>query len=781
MGRLTAAWLVVLAIVGVFAFGGVHTPVRALLHLLLAGALGTAAFLPDSSLTRLGALRGWLIAGAAVTCAVCAGLVPVPEGLRAFVAQDARTGWSFASVDAERTVSVLMYAWWLTGLGIAVTTVSVVLGRRRPFEWALVVAVAAVLVVAGVHWFGKFDKLFGRFPLPYGDNYSFAAPFIDRSHFGSFVLLGFPLLVGWGLDSQRGLPERLLGGGLALLSGSMLVVVGSVAPIAIAFTQLVAVGWLRGRFLPLLAAAGPVGALAIVGSDLWFSRGATLSLHGRLDMWSASLNLLRTHWLFGAGAGTFVEAVQPYRTDFEFSRWDHAHNDWLEAVVETGLVGLPFWLLAAFALRPRTSRDASRSALLELGVAGILLHATIEFPLVLPALAGGVVATWAVRRAMYEPQSGTSRRLARSALIGAAALQLVGLSWTWRTDRVENARQALTGERWVAGSVQTLRWLAPWSAELALAEAWRAAEADPRRAGELAISLASDHPADPETQRRAATLLGQVGRYDEAAAIARTAVALAPSDWRNRVVLATVLSAAPDQLEAVTAWQDALRAGAPPAFYPAAWKVVPVGLVWMDAIEDLPSSYHAALGQFLVRAGDLETASLVFEEALLDGDAESRYPAYVDALLAQGRLAEADRYVRSVLADEPRNREFRRRLGRVLEAREEWLEAARVWEKLATEERGVREAPVRAVVCTERGAGTEEALVLVRRFRLSRLGGAALTLEESAIHERAGNRTGCVDAVLRSGDLDDPKYGRRLQRQLERCRLVSGLAPPGDE
>lgn len=764
------------------AFGGVHERIQVVLFGLLACALGTLATMPDEALGRANAVNRWVVTLVAVTVALGTGFLPLPEGVRRLVADDARTGWSLVSFDPERTVSSLTLGWWLVGVGVATSITAVVFARRRWLEWAVLAMLALVLAVGTGHWFGKAEHLFGSIPMKIGGG--FAAPFIDRNHFGSFLLLGVPLVVDWAADDQRNRFERAAAGVLGLWTFGMLFVVHSVAPVCIALGQLLWLGLTRRGGLLVLAAAGPVIAAGTLFWSLRTELSESFTLHGRLEIWRAALAVLQDHWLFGAGGGTFGEVVQAYRTDTRFEVWDHVHQDYLEALVDTGLVGALMWGVVAVALRPRRARDPKRSRWIDLGVIGVLLHALVEFPLEIPALAGGVVALWAVRQALHEAKKQPGwPRLTRGVLVALVVLEVAGGAWAMRTEQVARTRERLRENGFQADAVKTLKWLAPWSPELVLVQAWRAENVGNRtRACELALEMAAAHPADPDSLRDAAAILGRAERTTEAVELAERAVHLSPSDWRPRVVLAILLTPGQDADRAVSAWRDAIRVGAPPRYYEFAWRLVPVGVAWTDAV---PDRYRGDMGAFLVRKKDHDSAAIVFEQALLGGAPPSAYPEYVDLLLIQGRLDEADRITTAVLDTKPLDRQFRVRLARVREAQERWLEASEVWEALAVTAHGVREAAPRAVLCAERGAGARRALETARRLRLARVAGPAVTLEEGRILREAGDPTACIEALITSGYVDDERFGARIRKELERCRrarsAAGGSRPPQEE
>jgi len=99
--------------------------------------------------------------------------------------------------------------------------------------------------------------------------------------------------------------------------------------------------------------------------------------------------------LFGYGLGTFPPlffAFQPLTLPYY---WNHTHNDWLQALFETGYVGLGLVsLFLALALgtllKERFTEESNfRRSLVSVGaiaLVGCLLHALVDFPLQIPSL-----------------------------------------------------------------------------------------------------------------------------------------------------------------------------------------------------------------------------------------------------------------------------------------------------------------------------------------------------------------------------------------------------------
>jgi O-antigen ligase/Flp pilus assembly protein TadD len=128
----------------------------------------------------------------------------------------------------------------------------------------------------------------------------------------------------------------------------------------------------------------------------------------RRRVWTRSLDMLGDHLWLGTGPGQFRATFPPYRDPLERERSDrasgfeteveHAHNDWLQGVLDGGLLGGALWI--AFLLV--CARGAWRSlgdgpdenadndlAALGAGVLGVLVGALAHSPLLFnPASAG---------------------------------------------------------------------------------------------------------------------------------------------------------------------------------------------------------------------------------------------------------------------------------------------------------------------------------------------------------------------------------------------------------
>jgi O-antigen ligase/tetratricopeptide (TPR) repeat protein len=162
--------------------------------------------------------------------------------------------------------------------------------------------------------------------------------------------------------------------------------------------------WLKGAALLLLLGAGPALA-AWLSPDLARSRFQTVWTgeflqDGRLEVWSRAWALAQQFPVWGTGSGTYPYVDLPRQTvpngPVDFRIWDHAHNEYLEALVEGGLVRLVL-ILAAIGLvfaRGRQALARQQSPAVRGLVLGglfafttLVAHSVVDYGIHLPAVA----------------------------------------------------------------------------------------------------------------------------------------------------------------------------------------------------------------------------------------------------------------------------------------------------------------------------------------------------------------------------------------------------------
>jgi O-antigen ligase len=141
----------------------------------------------------------------------------------------------------------------------------------------------------------------------------------------------------------------------------------------------------------LLDPGGLTGRLASAAS---LGQASDTTLGDRLTVARDSLGIIRDHPWLGTGLGSFEVVYPGYRSFPTDLVWDHAHNEYLEAIAETGLTGAvliaaALVLFFALAFRRLDERLRTPRGWIELGAAlgcvGLLIHSLSDFNLHIPA------------------------------------------------------------------------------------------------------------------------------------------------------------------------------------------------------------------------------------------------------------------------------------------------------------------------------------------------------------------------------------------------------------
>lgn len=142
--------------------------------------------------------------------------------------------------------------------------------------------------------------------------------------------------------------------------------------------------------------------LALVSLTQWkplLSRLGKLEQHSasavdRIKVSEACLRIWRDHPWLGAGFGTFPAIYPAYETFDNGLQWAHAHDEWAQALAETGSVGgiliLAFVVLLFQACWPRGEGHLSPAQIYAracaIGLAGFLFHSSGDFLFHAPGL-----------------------------------------------------------------------------------------------------------------------------------------------------------------------------------------------------------------------------------------------------------------------------------------------------------------------------------------------------------------------------------------------------------
>ena len=336
--------------------------------------------------------------------------VPLPPGLwrhlpgregvyQGFVTLGVEVPWLALSLAPWK--SLASFAWWIPALALLVSLRADGAPATRHLIWT-VTGVALVAVVIGSIQRGIGTGYFYRIT-NYGEGPGF---FANSNHQGSFLLVALALWGGWLASNREDRARRAIGpgGSLALLgiAGVLafgVLVSGSLACVALLFPVLAALGLIaRPDFkvpLPLVA----MGMLAVVAGFAAFllygpvandltAKGAVVGI-SRQEFLITGAQVLGDFAPLGSGAGTFQDLYRWYEDAAQVSTTfvNHAHNDLLELLIETGLFGLVaialflgWFVPRAFALW-RGLRDHPVALAASVGIAVELLHSLVDYPL----------------------------------------------------------------------------------------------------------------------------------------------------------------------------------------------------------------------------------------------------------------------------------------------------------------------------------------------------------------------------------------------------------------
>lgn len=318
---------------------------------------------------------------------------------------------------------------------------------RIPEAWrflglGVIVYMFAIALLAVIQYVSSAGKLYWRIT-PHAGGWIFG-PYVNHDHYAGLMEMLIPLSAGFAITLYRR-------HGMSMLT--IFAILFTVASVLLSGSRggLVCLLLETGIFLFVLLAKDSghrassmmirvVAALAIAFAVFfWMDNGqvvhhletvfepshaSDVSFTYRRQTAIDSLRLFRAHWPLGTGMGSFQYAFPKYQTLPGDAVWEHAHDDYVEALAETGVAGglivlsaLIIWFRLAF--RNLTERLKTRIGWIQFGAAlgccGLLLHSFFDFNLHIPANALWFAACAALATApipmRQAPQTKSPRRL----------------------------------------------------------------------------------------------------------------------------------------------------------------------------------------------------------------------------------------------------------------------------------------------------------------------------------------------------------------------------------
>lgn len=317
------------------------------------------------------------------------------------------------SLDVEATLSTIGYA--LPPVFVMLLCLKVGLRRlKSAIPWfMLVISVASVALGAFQIILGNDDRLYfyeiTNVDLPVGT-------FANVNHFANFILLSMPFTVFLLREASKNWQKHdheialvvavcgallLLGAGIAA-AGSLAVYLMTLPVGGAAFLAGRKQGTAQSNIYIQggLAAALVVMVAAVATSPLLYGLGSVDLSDGhlsRINIWSMTIEAVRDHWPVGSGIGTYPAIIPLYEdpTTVTSTYIARAHNEYLQLLMEAGVLGLIVLIFALSWLGVRTWKiwtsqsersDIAFKKIATISILVVVLHSLVDFPLRTPAI-----------------------------------------------------------------------------------------------------------------------------------------------------------------------------------------------------------------------------------------------------------------------------------------------------------------------------------------------------------------------------------------------------------
>lgn len=227
--------------------------------------------------------------------------------------------------------------------------------------------------IGWIHKFLHAEQIFGLLPIPTEMRSPYFAPFINGNHAGYLFCALIPCAVRF----QSRLTIRVLFLFHFLLAISMTESRGAIG---------------LGLLMLLLELPIPSFVLTLtailMASIVWYTAPSLHAItHGRIELWQDAISALYMAMPFGTGFGGFSDIYSIVKSTPQYSHSSHAHQEYLEWFISTGILGLllPLMGLVMWLKRlPNTlteNHTPFKRILLVFALAGF-----VDFPLQLNAL-----------------------------------------------------------------------------------------------------------------------------------------------------------------------------------------------------------------------------------------------------------------------------------------------------------------------------------------------------------------------------------------------------------
>jgi O-antigen ligase len=226
--------------------------------------------------------------------------------------------------------------------------------------------------------------------------------YVNRDHYAGLIEMLLPIPIVLSMSRLLKGPKRILTGFAGVLMASTIFLCGSRGGMVAFILEMALLGALlfakkRQRAVVLgysLLCVGTVAFIFISNNGRGLVRIGDLDAGIRPKIVHDGLRMFLQHPILGWGLGTFPTVYPEFRSFYTNLFVNEAHNDYLQLLVETGIVGfsLMIWFLIQLYRRGLSGLDhwqyhwdsvVSVAALV--GCTGILVHSFVDFNLQIPA------------------------------------------------------------------------------------------------------------------------------------------------------------------------------------------------------------------------------------------------------------------------------------------------------------------------------------------------------------------------------------------------------------
>lgn len=334
-------------------------------------------------------------------------MLTLPPNFLKYLSPRAFDLYTFYSVDKNPEMHISLYAYkteaeFLKVLAYALFFILISLSTKDmpAIEKMLKIlsvfgfALAFFAILQSGAWNGKiywFREITGSSPF---------GPFVNRNHYAGLVGMLIPLTLGLAF-TRKSKEKQMLFGFFGLIMSVSLFLSLSRAGIISFFAGIgslsLFLSWNKIRSRKRWAVAVFLFVLSLyllyIGIDPLIERfyKTDVTHEARTAVWGNTLSAFKDFYLTGSGLGTFVNVFPLYSPEAVESLYDHAHNDYLEYLLEAGVIGfaLLIFFFISFIRCVVAGSWSGKAGILKISMlsslATIAVHSAFDFNLHVPS------------------------------------------------------------------------------------------------------------------------------------------------------------------------------------------------------------------------------------------------------------------------------------------------------------------------------------------------------------------------------------------------------------